>query len=142
MSICLIRRRWSTLWSLVLCCAAASPLAQAADEQGNYAVWGIGQASCNQFLKARAEDSARDFGTYLAGYLTAVNTLSPGIHSATGRRTATDNLATIAQYCEDHRMDSFERGIQSLVETEGKALQARKEAPATWGRPTSASSTP
>jgi len=119
---------------LLFCLASTGT--QAADEGGNYAVWGIGQASCNQFVKALAADSARDYGTYLAGYLTAFNTVSPGIHSATGRATAADNLKRIADYCADHRMDSFERAIQSVVkEASTAALASAKESPSTWGRP-------
>jgi len=110
--------------------------AEAADEGGNYAVWGIGQASCNQFVKALQADEARDYSTYLAGYLTAFNTISPGIHSATGRATSADNLGRIADYCADHRMDSFERAIQSVVkEASAATVASAKESPSTWGRP-------
>lgn len=119
---------------LVIWVAAAG--AEAADEGGNYAVWGIGQASCNQFVKALAAEDAQDYSTYLAGYLTAFNTVSPGIHSATGHATAADNLRHIADYCADHRMDSFERAIQSMVEEASAAtLASAKESPSTWGRP-------
>jgi len=119
---------------LIVCALSAG--AEAADEGGNYAVWGIGQASCNQFVKALAADTARDYGTYLAGYLTAFNTISPGVHSATGRATAADNLKRIADYCADHRMDSFERAIQSVVKDASAATVASaKESPSTWGRP-------
>jgi|LauGreDrversion4_2_1035121.scaffolds.fasta_scaffold332864_2 hypothetical protein len=119
---------------LVICMASAG--AEAIDEGGNYAVWGIGQASCNQFVKALEADDVQNYSTYLAGYLTAFNTLSPGIHSATGRATAADNLRRIGDYCADHRMDSFERAIQSMVKEASTATVASaKEAPSSWGRP-------
>ena len=125
--------------SVCLALAITTLGAEAADEGGNYAVWGIGQASCNQFVKALAADEARDYSTYLAGYLTAFNTVSPGIHSATGRATAADNLGRIADYCADHRMDSFERAIQSMVkEASAATVAAAKESPTTWGRPAAA----
>ncbi len=108
----------------------------AADSAGNYAVWGIGQASCHQFTTAYAQHTQRDYKHYLAGYLTAFNTLADGVYQATGKNTTVDNLARLNEHCTENPLHSFERAVQSLLLKE-KAIEkaAPKEKTATWGRP-------
>ena len=121
----------------ILCATALCPTPlPAADGAGNYVVWGIGQASCNQFVKAAESGGAGDFAHYLAGYLTAVNTTTAGVHRIEESKSAKDGLAALTEYCVDHRMDSFERAIQALLRADGEAGDGSK-APnsASWGRP-------
>lgn len=107
-----------------------------ADAGGNYAVWGIGQASCHQFTKAYAQHALQNYTHYLAGYLTAFNTLTDGVYQATGKNTATANLALLNTHCSENPMHSFERAVQSLLIAVKAADQAAaKHKKATWGRP-------
>ena len=108
----------------------------AADSAGNYAVWGIGQASCHQFTTAYAQHAQQDYKHYLAGYLTAFNTLADGVYQATGKNTTTDNLTLLNAHCNENPMHSFERAVQSLL-IMAKAAEkgVAKEKTATWGRP-------
>ncbi len=120
-----------------LCTALLSPApVNAADAAGNYAVWGIGQASCNQFVNAVEGGDFGKFGHYLAGYLTAVNTVKAGVYRI-GESVSTENsLAALKAHCADHRMDSFERAIQALLQTPEEAPEGGAMQPgATWGRP-------
>ncbi|MBM4227854.1 MAG: hypothetical protein FJ164_08930 [Gammaproteobacteria bacterium] len=128
----------SVILSLLCATVVCPPPLHATDEAGNYAVWGIGQASCNQFVKAAESDATEDFGHYLAGYLTAINTVTAGVHRIGEGQSTKDGLATLQKYCVDHRMDSFERALQAVLRTEGEAGAGSKSAPdATWGRPPS-----
>jgi hypothetical protein len=107
----------------------------AADGGGNYAVWGIGQASCNQYSQAYESKSLKEFINYLAGYLTAVNTLSEGVYQVTGQNTLGVNLDKLYAHCAQHRMDSFERAIQALVADSAQARAAAATEKATsWGK--------
>jgi hypothetical protein len=111
----------------------ARPVA-AADAQGNYAVWGIGQASCHQFGKAYAAGELDAYKAYLAGYLTAYNATTEGAWQVTGQRNLRDNLGEIAGLCAQSPMDSFERAIQALI-AKGSAERRAEHAGASWGRP-------
>lgn len=116
---------------LAVALLVASASAPAIDVDGNYAVWGVGQASCHQFDKAYAAAELDAYKAYLAGYLTAYNALVKDVFQVTGRNSATDNLAAIHAHCAGNPMDSFERGIQSLIQ----ANAGRKtDGAGAWGR--------
>jgi len=87
----------------------------AADGAGNYAIWGAGGRSCNQFKAAQEHEATLDtYRHYLMGYLTAFNALSPDTYDALGI-TLTDAVSWLGDYCTQHRMDSFERAIAQLI---------------------------
>jgi len=108
------------------CCAGVlacivSGMALAADGQGNYAIWGTGGRSCNQFTHARAETAKlAPFRDYMMGYLTAFNTLVPDTYDALGGQSLEVSLEWLGEYCGEHKMDSFERAV-------GQLLQARHD---------------
>lgn len=117
----------------VVACAllGVSVAAGAIDAEGNYAVWGVGQASCHQFGQAYAADDIAAFKAYLAGYLTAYNALAKDVYQATGGNTLKDNLAALAAHCAKNPMDSYERGIQALIEA---SAQRETDGAGAWGR--------
>ncbi|MBI2802141.1 MAG: hypothetical protein HYX63_17980 [Gammaproteobacteria bacterium] len=125
--------------ALAVCALGLSVVAAptpAADAAGNYAVWGVGQASCNQFVAAYGQATAQDYKSYLAGYLTAYNTVAHLTYQATGKNTATDNLKFLHDHCVGHRMDSFERAIQALLANkEAQRQQGAATQSNNWGRP-------
>jgi hypothetical protein len=87
----------------------------AADGAGNYAIWGAGGRSCNQFKVAQEDEAKLDaYRHYLMGYLTAFNALSPDTYDALGI-TLADAMSRLGDYCAQHRMDSFERAIAQLI---------------------------
>jgi len=107
--------------------------AQAMDAEGNYAVWGVGQASCHQYSKAYAAGKVDEFKSYLAGYLTAYNAMAKDVYQATGPRSTQDNLAELGKLCAGNPMDSYERAIQALI-AKGTTEQRDTNADAAWGR--------
>ena len=101
---------------LVAALLGLSAAAGAADGGGNYAIWGAGGRSCNQYERSADDSSARGtFGDYLMGYLTAYNALAPDTYNAVGTMSLEDALAWLDDYCDTHRMDSFDRAITQLV---------------------------
>ena len=106
---------------------------RAADAGGNYGIWGLGQASCNQFSKAVDEAQRRDYKHYLAGYLTSFNRITPGVYQATGTRTMRENVAALESYCAANPMDSFDQALQHLI---GTALEESRAngGKSAWGR--------
>ena len=88
----------------------------AADAVGNYAIWGMGAQSCNQFkLGASDESRHQQYRAYLMGYLTAYNALADGTYNGVGEMTLPAALAWLDDYCAEHRLDSFERAITQLL---------------------------
>ena len=116
---------------LVLTLFAAMPATHAADAAGNYAIWGLGQTSCNQFVTASEQSDVAGYKHFVAGYLSALNRVSTSLYRVTGGRTMAQNLAVLVEYCHQHRMDSFDQALQGLIN-----LAAREQGDGTssWGR--------
>ena len=108
---------------------------RAFDAQGNYAVWGIGQTSCHQFGKAYEAGDLGAYKAYLSGFLTAYNAMAKDVYQITGRNTLKDNLAALDAHCAKNPMDSFERGIQALIEA---GVNRPAQGSAAWSRGTPA----
>ena len=123
--------RLAPWWLLVLSVLAGIPTSHAADAAGNYAIWGLGQTSCNQFVKASGQDQLADYKHFVAGYLSAINRVSPGVYRATGDRTMPQNVAALLDYCNQHRMDSFDQALQGLLNSAAREQGAGTSA---WGR--------
>jgi len=103
----------------------------AADSAGNYAIWGLGQSSCNQFVKANEGGQIADYKHFVAGYLSALNRVTPGVFRVTGEHSMTDNINSLLEYCGQNRMDSLDQALQGLV---GKSMAAIGTGTAAWGR--------
>jgi len=118
----------------MLCASAA----QAADQAGNYAIWGIGARSCHQFERSAATTAERDrFAHYLMGYLTATNALAPETYSVLGDLTLEGALTWLDDYCGAHPIESFERAASQLVVARHAARQQVPPGTPTasgWGR--------
>lgn len=118
-------------------CAAAACAAPAADPAGNYAIWGAGARSCNQFGLSAGSAERSAFRHFLMGYLTAYNTLAPETYNALGEASLEDALAWLETYCDTHKLDSFERAVMQLVaahHAERERGAAAGDGGAAWGR--------
>ena len=63
---------------LIICLSLQAP---AADQSGNYAIWGKGQKSCFRYLKERAGGMDQAYREYVMGYLTAYNAVAAETYS-------------------------------------------------------------
>ena len=113
----------------VLCAALVAGSAFAADNDGNYAVWGQGKKSCFHYNQARKEsDSAamEGFRSYLMGYLTAFDAITPKTYNIAGKMSLDDVLAWFDDYCEQKGMHSFD---QAVIEFTAKHYEDRTTFP-------------
>ena len=124
----------------MLCCFA--PALPAADGAGNYAIWGAGARSCNQFLLATADDDRQaTFKHFLMGYLTAQNAVQDETYNTTGHMSLDKVLVWLNDYCDSHKLDSFEHAIvQFLAAHYDARLRRPPGAPSGWGNPASPTS--
>lgn len=90
--------------------------AEAADRDGNYAVWGVGQRSCNQFNTARERGELTEYESYALGYLTAYNTFVPDTFRIAPALDRTGVIAWLDRYCSVTPVDSFERALKQMME--------------------------
>ena len=91
--------------------------AQGADTDGRFAVKGAGLASCQDYVKARAEKSKLLYSLlgWLDGYLTAYNEFSPSTFDVAAWESA-DLLARILdRHCEENPGDRFFTVIRTIV---------------------------
>lgn len=114
---------------------APSLEALAADTAGNYAIWGVGRASCHQYVKSNNATEDERYKVFLMGYLTAMNTLSEDTYNVTGTQPLDAALVWLTDYCGEHQMDSFDRAVQQLVDAR---FEQRQRVPPGrergWGR--------
>jgi hypothetical protein len=99
---------------LVFTLLSAAP-AYAADQKGNYAVWGIGQKSCFSYTKARAAQQFEDYKAYLMGYITAYNTESTETYSVTGMNKLDFVLSWMDDHCRAAGIESFEHALRAFT---------------------------
>jgi len=104
---------------------------RAADASGNYAIWGLGQTSCNQFVKANEAGDITTYKHFVAGYLSALNRVTPGVYRVTGEHSMPENIDSLLTYCHQNRMDSLDQALHGLV---GKSMAATGTGTAAWGR--------
>lgn len=90
-------------------------IGNAADSEGNYAIWGEGGASCHNYSIARAANKDEAFKAYLRGYLTSYNTISNETYSISGSMNLPQMMEWIDDYCDKKAIDSFDRAIQMLI---------------------------
>jgi len=76
-------------------------VAPAADSNGDFAIRGVGRFSCTELLDAleKKDERLRYFGTWLDGYLSATNQLSPNTFDATPWQTTELMLALLGRAC-------------------------------------------
>ena len=98
-----------------------APAAHSADSKGNYAIWGAGRQSCNQFLKAADKPELERFKNYLMGYLTAFNTLSEDTYNITAGENLSSAVTWLKGYCDLHQIESYDRAIQQFVDEKYEA---------------------
>lgn len=105
----------ATLLAVSAAALLLTGVASAADKAGNYAIWGMGNQSCNAYNKARADDDADTFKFYVMGYLTAYNVHQGETYSISSAQPMPDILVWFDEYCDSHAIDSFENALKIFV---------------------------
>ncbi len=91
--------------------------ARAADADGAYVSFGVGNSSCSGWATARKADDVRtvQYKEWLLGYLSAYNNwVHKGQNVAAGKDNA-GLLAWIDTYCREHGADPLVQAVESLM---------------------------
>lgn len=118
--------------NILLLSALLCPQVQAVDADGNFAIWGKGNKSCHSYNIARGTEQEELFKQYLMGYLTAFNIQLEATYRIAGKKSISDILGWLDDYCETKPVVSFEQSLADfIVEHHDQRL---KKAPAKYGR--------
>ena len=88
---------------------------QAADENGQYLVMGLGNSSCKSFLN-EDEAGAAYYISWLAGYMSSYNHTTEDTYSVLGATKSVLELETwLRDYCAFNGAESFENAARNLI---------------------------
>jgi hypothetical protein len=96
---------------IILVLMLTSTLTLAADNKGNYAVWGLGKKSCFGYQQAAAGDDFDKYKHYIKGFLTAYNIFTEKTFSITGKMNVNDVVDWINEYCAENPMSGLETAL-------------------------------
>ena len=88
---------------------------QAADRSGNYAIWGLGQKSCFRYSKERAAAEDGPYKSYIMGYLTAYNAVTPETYSISRDMNLDEIMTWLDDYCDAHQMHGMESSMLEFI---------------------------
>jgi len=87
----------------------------AADQKGNYAVWGAGARSCHTYNQARAQGDMESYRSYIMGYLTAYDALVEDTYSISGTKTIDEIVLWLDNYCEMKPVHAFDQALADFT---------------------------
>lgn len=108
-------RSVSTLFATAATALLLCNTGHAADSEGNYAVWGMGNQSCHAYNKARANDESDPFKYYVMGYLTAYNVHQSETYSISATQPMPDIMSWMDEFCDNHAVSSFEHALKNFI---------------------------
>ena len=116
--------------SLIAVSALAAGTAESASPGGQFAVKGLGQSTCKEYLLAREQRGGgyRRYGDYLAGYVTATNRLLPDTVDIASWETIDVLAAYLANACRRKpgaRLVEAIEGVLAAIEPERIQQEAR-----------------
>ena len=100
---------------IILISLLVPTLTLAADNTGNYAVWGMGKKSCYAFSKAIAESKTEHYKHYMKGFLTAYNIFTEQTYSISARMNENQIIEWLDEYCGENPMSSMENALTSFT---------------------------
>ena len=104
------------LLTLAIAMIMAGSASLAADRKGNFAIWGVGASSCNQYNKARLDGQDKGFRSYISGYFTHYNMITPQTVNIAGAMDITEVLGLMDEICTEKPVLSFNDALGILVE--------------------------
>lgn len=123
------------LISIAILCFTFSTTSQAYDEDGNYAVWGIGKKSCFTYIKAREKNEYDHFSHYIKGFLTAYNMIEKETYSISSAMPFTNILEWLDDECELKQVHPIEHALLAFIDAHyDKRLKRAKSAKGSKGR--------
>lgn len=113
---------------LALVLALGAGAAQAADEQGTFAIKGAGVETCASYLAARDRNPGAQamFMGWLEGYLSAANELTPGVFDVTFWRERDLLAVLLAANCRAEPESRFGVVVRAMVQALRQSPLAEK----------------
>ena len=102
--------------SLTILCFSFTSVSHAYDENGNYAVWGLGKKSCFTYIQARDKNEYGDYTNYIKGFLTAYNMIEQETYSITATMRFNEILEWIDDECELKQVHPLEQALLALID--------------------------
>ena len=92
-----------------------SPLANAADDTGQYLIMGLGNSTCNAYLN-EDELGVAYYLSWLAGYMTSYNHWQEDTYSILGETKDVAQIESwLRDYCTVNGSESFESAVRNLL---------------------------
>jgi hypothetical protein len=89
---------------------------QAKDIDGQFAVFGAGSQSCENYLQARANGRGlTSYVNWMEAYLSAFNLIVPSTYNIAGNRSLEAMLKWTDGYCKDNPQDLFVNAVAALT---------------------------
>jgi len=88
---------------------------QAADKNGDFAIWGKGNKSCHSYNISRDTDEEQRFKDYIMGYLTAFNVQMPETYRVSGSMNLDEILTWLDDYCQLKPVLAFEQSLADFI---------------------------
>jgi murein L,D-transpeptidase YcbB/YkuD len=107
---------------IILSLLSCASILQAADENNQFAIKGIGLSTCESFVEARNAQSPRyfQFGGWINGYLSAINRYEEQTFDVAPWQSTGLLSGWLAQFCQRNPDVPFVRAVASMVNTLGK----------------------
>lgn len=109
-------RRFLLVGLMIALSAAASP-GHAADRNGNFGVKGFGLETCQTYVAAKSADAPLYLlsRSWLNGYLSAYNQLTPSTYEIAGGANLEALAAWLDTYCKERPDESFVLAVSALT---------------------------
>lgn len=104
--------------SVLVMCMSLPHAAMSADSDGNYALRGIGSASCNSYTEALANETARAqaFIGWTAGYITARSRMTEDTFDVLPLISGADVAGLMRVICTQNADTSFEVAVDAALD--------------------------
>lgn len=100
--------------ALAMLTVASASSARAADAKGNFAIRGAGTVSCTDYINATPEQKIYA-QTWWAGYLTAMNRVTPDTYNLLGRSSIEDADNWLLTYCRQNPNERFATAVHEML---------------------------
>lgn len=96
-----------------------SPLAQAADADGNYALRGVGNGNCGEIVEALQEDDPalqQSLSSWMSGYVTSYNRITDETYDIVPVVSADELLIITTLICQQNPESNFEAALRAVFD--------------------------
>ncbi len=108
-------RKMKSLVMILVLMVLTSTTAVAVDNDGNYAVWGLGKKSCFGFNKEIVKEDSDKYKHYIKGFLTAYNMFTEKTYSISGSMNEGQIIEWLTEYCGENPMAGLETALLSFT---------------------------